>query len=652
MQALDPGLIEGVETPGVLQRIADGMNTLGFRLTALQNFSQIAERAGHGAPFSRIAQPVDEALKMVGVGMGVTRRTLLGGKTFNDQLKVIRNIAQKVPKDRHAAIRGLQETLSRKEILATRGIVEGKKGMTVVERQTARIVEGAGLRDHIPRLIALTRSARALEKGKKAFLKRSSDLRKGQELAPEVEEQLARLTEMAEKEVPETFEGILDFYGASKEEKMVIALLENNSKLPKDEFSSFVVSRYLVAPELKPGFKSVREQFIAENSMVPREVKVTEEVERMVNAVFAESGMDGKRQIAGFWSHARTWVESGVIPDEHLVPKRSIEWSANRFRSGELNIYETDPVHMANKLARNMLMKRHLDPVLKTANKELKRIRRIDTKTHRVMGEYLSEVSGGQHASFDRIDETIRSFMSVTGLDQASAKGLSSKVTNVLAGLAYSAAIPFRAALILRNYFQMVQFTPPRIGFKYFYEGLKRAMTPEGYREALERGVIPVDVVPLHAATEILPQEIAKALGPFALKYRQVFDAGFRWYRKADDLGRAVAYHGVQARINRYLPEYMGGKINWETFKSRAKINTFDSNEVAEYTRLFKDGQIDEAGKYLGGRLAGDAQFRYGGANHPAGWGSIYGRLFGQFGTWPVQYKDYLVKGLTRGSAK
>jgi hypothetical protein len=50
--------------------------------------------------------------------------------------------------------------------------------------------------------------------------------------------------------------------------------------------------------------------------------------------------------------------------------------------------------------------------------------------------------------------------------------------------------------------------------------------------------------------------------------------------------------------------------------------------------------------------LARETIFRYGHANHPSGWGSIYGRLFGQFGTWPVQYKDYLLQGVTRGTAK
>jgi hypothetical protein len=192
---------------------------------------------------------------------------------------------------------------------------------------------------------------------------------------------------------------------------------------------------------------------------------------------------------------------------------------------------------------------------------------------------------------------------------------------------------------------------PPRIGWRHFYRGLERALTKEGFGEAAKRGVIPVDVVPLHGATEILPK-FQKVLSPLGLKYRRIIDAGFRWYRSADDVGRAVAYHGTKSRIAEHLPDYMSGKIKWETFKSRAKINTFDSNDIATYERMFNAGQIEEAGNYLGGQLASEAHFRYGHANHPAGWGSIWGRMFGQFGTWPVQYKDFLLNGLARGSAK
>jgi len=85
-------------------------------------------------------------------------------------------------------------------------------------------------------------------------------------------------------------------------------------------------------------------------------------------------------------------------------------------------------------------------------------------------------------------------------------------------------------------------------------------------------------------------------------------------------------------------------------FKDRAKVNTFDALDVEIFEREIRNGNYDKAVDHLGKVLANETMTRYGYADHPAGWNSVTGRLFGQFGTWPVQYKDYLLQGVTRGS--
>ncbi|KKL18187.1 hypothetical protein LCGC14_2478030, partial [marine sediment metagenome] len=503
-------------------------------------------------------------------------------------------------------LRGYVESISRQEVRATRGLFEGTQGMTTQENQLVRLIEEVGLRDHVPRLISLLRSARTLEKGNKQFKQRIKKITGRRnlpeefppEFPPELADQLRRLDKLSKEGVPDSFEGILEAYGASNEEKLIIMQLDKLGRLSKDDFSSFVVSRYLMAPELKPGFKTIKEQYIAENALNAQEVRAAQEVEKMLEAAFAESGLSARRQIAGYWSHARVWSEFGLTPDsfmERMIPKRSVEWSANRFRSGELNVYETDPVFMANKYTRGLFMKRHVDPVLKVANKELKRMRGIDAGTHRVMSEYINEIMGAQHTTFTRIDATLASFLKSTGVNPTRAKGLSAKITNEFTGLAYKAAIPFRPVNILRNFFQQVQMIPPRVGFKHYYKGLEKAFTKEGYEEAVRRNIIPADIIPVHASAEVLPAELNKALKPLGLKYQRIFDAGFRWYKYPDDIGRTAAFHSIKSRINAHIVDYETGKITWEVFKSRAKINTFDSNDIAEFTRILNTENSTEA---------------------------------------------------------
>lgn len=672
LQDVSPGLPEGSETPGVLQRLADSLNTLLFRITGSANYAQTAERVGHGKAFTEIHRPLQDAVLEVGRQMGRIPRSLLEGRTFNQQLERIQNFAKRITKDRFPLIKLLVETQSRQDILATRGVFGSVTGMTRAERDVAQFIEKLGLKDDVPRLLSLNRSARALDKGLKTFRKRVGKLtqnikrlpeqtieQRTQQLAeagvhPEIAEQIARLEEIA-TDIPETYEGILEAYGLSGEEKAVMKALETYGKLSKDDFSSFVVSRYLTSPTKKEGFATIREQLIAEHGITAQEVLVADEVDLMLQAAFRESGMNAKRQIAGYWSHMSSWTEHGLVTDrfmERMVPKRTVQWTGSAFRSGELNVYESDPVLMAAKYTRGLFSKRYVEPALKRANAELKSIRGIDTRTWRVMREYINEITGTPHASFNKADATIASFLRSLGMSPSLARGRSAKIVNALASLAYGAAIPFRSALILRNYFQMVQMIPPRIGFKYFFRGIDAAIEKDGFAEVIKRNIIPTDVVPLHAGTEILPQTAERTLKPLGLLYRRLFDMGFRWYRRADDFGRAVAFFGTKARINDFLPDFMSGRISWETFASRAKINTFDSNDIAEFRRLLSEVSSDEAASYLGKQLASEAHFRYGHASHPAGWGSIYGRLFGQFGTWPVQYKDFMLNGLARGSAK
>jgi hypothetical protein len=82
------------------------------------------------------------------------------------------------------------------------------------------------------------------------------------------------------------------------------------------------------------------------------------------------------------------------------------------------------------------------------------------------------------------------------------------------------------------------------------------------------------------------------------------------------------------------------------------KILTFDDTERLGFEALWKQGRQREAIEYASTVFADRALFLYGNANHPVGWGSTYGVAFGQFGTWPVQYLDWMMKGLSRGTFK
>lgn len=637
------------ESGSWLTTVINAVNYFAPVFTSLGSFAKSVEELGLGAAYSRVFRPLQDASRRVFFEMGAVPREALGGKTFDDQLRLIRDLASHVKKNRQETVVRYIESLSRQEVETAGGLLE--RGMTAEELKVAKVLDNLGMANEVPRLLSIERLARGFLGNRKKFLSKLNRM-EATGVSDEVRRVLREIRQLTEVDAaPDTIEGIFDALGLSNEEKLAIDLLNRGRSLGKDTFSTFVVSRWLAAPELKSSFKNARAQFAAENKMAVTELKLAEELDRHFKAAFGTAGLDSKRELAGYWPHLRTYIENGLVPDNEfmrqILPPKSLGWSAQKFRSGELDVYTTDPVLAAYKHVRGLFMSKHFDPALKdVARPALRELKQSDPRSFRIMVDYVRELQGRPHASFKRVNQAIATLARVMG--HPVPERLAERFVNGAVAMSYNAAIPFRAATILRNYFQM-SLTPARIGPRAFFDGLETALTPEGYKEAVKHLAVPTGVVPLHAATEIFKPRF---IGPLRLRMSKIFEAGLNWYKKPDDIGRAAAFHGMRSRASRHLPDYMAGRIDFETFKSRAKVNTFKETDVTEFERLFKAGQMQEGIDFLGARLADEVHFTYGHANHPAGWGGIAGRLFGQFGTFPVQYKDFLLQGISRGSTK
>jgi hypothetical protein len=567
-----------------------------------------------------------------------TPKEFLNGRTLTQQLKLIQEIQRKVGRKRSSVVRGLIEYLPREEIEA--GILTGE-AMTGNAIAVGRRLQELGVHQDVARLTAQLQLMENAIRSKEEFLTRILPQQLARrDLDPLVRETLLRIEAMSE-EVPSTIEGMARAIGLSDQElKAVntirrILLDEHPGVKPSDLFT---ISRWGDARPLAEGFNTGRAQFIAENAMNELEIQLATEVQRMMYSGFGDA-VQGSRMIAGYWGHMRKWIDAGFRPDRksdllrQIVPDEFFDWASIRLQSGELDVYETDMVLLAYKIARSLLMREHFDPHVSGMREVLRTLKGTDIRSHRIMSEYLDELLGIPHTSFRRLNTAVERSMKILGF-RGNHRRTAERLVNNMTALAYGASIPFRISLILRNYYQMVQMIPARIGGQWFERGLRQAMTKEGFEQAVQAGAVPLGITPVFASTEALGVEVLRGAN---LRIRRLFEKGFDWYRKADDIGRAAAYHGQRGRIMHYYDQFAKGNITWETFRARSKVNMFDSNDIAIH---------------MGNQLAREAHFRYGGANHPAGWGSVPGRLFGQFGTWPVQYKDFLVQAMTRGSIR
>ena len=630
------------------------------RITAMENFTKSVEegllKQGETVrPWRDVFRPLQLAMTAVNNSFALTKHAALGDVTFNTFIRDMSTKARGMKKDAREKVTELVEYLSREEIAAPGGLLE--RGMTATELKLSKTIVDAGMVEQMPKLIALSNVINGFLKGtgRKELLERMIT---NTERAPKEAREVYNTLRKALQDVPDSgFQDLVSYLGLPQEEELFLKLIEIAGKEgTKDTFSIMAVTRHAMARPLGKGFKTGREQFIAENGLSSIQVSIANDIDKLMAVAFEGSGIDPKRMLGGYWPHMRVMGRRGLRPEHFDDIPEGIKWAAQRFRTGELSLYEVDPILGSLKHVRNMLKAKQLDPIMKDVKKALNEIKQVDERTGRYLDEYLNEITGVPHESFARLQQIFDRVAVAIGKPGRLDPDTARKVVNTLTGLVYGATIPFRAALIARNYFQMLQMIPPRIGWKYFQAGLRQAVNKEGpaFQEAVAAGAVPPNVLPVFGSTSIWETGdlLGQATSRFGEVYQTIFDRGFRWYKQADDVARAAAYHGQRARLRDAVSRMKKGEINFEKMMQEGKVTTYRESDQLFFRELMAENKYEEAIEHISVTLARETIFRYGQANHPAGWGSVYGRLFGQFGTWPVQYKDFLAQGLTRGTTK
>ena len=386
----------------------------------------------------------------------------------------------------------------------------------------------------------------------------------------------------------------------------------------------------------------------------------------------------------------RQFIDVGIYPGMHnlggvsklssiLDSLEGRQVLTRRVLSGHLNPYELHPVFSATKHVRNMVMREHFDESFDAAVKEVRNIaareagtreaRPDQTRVGKILTNYLHELEGLPHEDFKNLTAMMRKVGQFTGtkIDDR----LAERLVNTLVMVSSQATIPFRPALIVRNAVAGPMFVAPVMGGQAYWHGVKAALgaadggkysleaMKESISRAIKAGAIDPNVLPIHASSEIFGVETAMLganAGPKVSQamflWRDAFDMGFSFYRSADDLGRVVAFEAGRFRVNKYVKQYIDKKINLDQFKELAKVKTFNEAVEREFEQLVLGDRFGEAADFIGKSMADKAHQLYGNANHPPGWGGVPGRLFGQFGTFPVQYLNTVLEGVTRGTVK
>lgn len=655
-----PGVVGRAREAGAsrVQAVARGIDLLFPWATSARRFFQSAQSAGFG-PAEATFDLGQQAMRKVRQELLSVPRPILGGKTFAEQLAIIQELKFSVAREAKKLGKNAQESVetvtdftefaTKQEIEKAGGLIN--RAMNKLEKQLSEDITKLGIEQQMPRLYGIARVMNgATRDGEIAEIVRLTKKKLNIPKRPNQAQKDALLAEMFPRFAERGTNDWRAFHGVKIADAFFV-------KGDLDVINPMLVMRHASAPSLKKGFTTGQQMFAAERKLTGTQRQLARETEKLFNASFDFAGLDSKRFITGYWPHIRELQKWGMGPDEAFIKASIPEFvdaTALRLRTGELDVYTKDPVKAAFKHIRGLTMKKHFDPVLPQMKRGTEAVRVRSERIARLLDEYTLELMGHPHKSFTKVGKAVSESMAAMG--RPVTETWVEDIMNDLLSFAYGATIPYRPALIARNYFQLVQTIPSRVGWEDFFEGVARTRAKEGYEHAVKTGAVTPNATPLEFAERTIDAEMRRL--PFKMK--RLMNRGFQWYRDADEYGRSVALHGQRSRIEKAIGRHRTrfgsipepGGTGWNTFLEDAKVMTFSQPEIATFTRTWQTQGIEAAKDYLGVQLAGDTMFRYGLANHPAGWGSIYGRMFGQFGTWPVQFKDFFIQGMTRGTAK
>jgi hypothetical protein len=228
----------------------------------------------------------------------------------------------------------------------------------------------------------------------------------------------------------------------------------------------------------------------------------------------------------------------------------------------------------------------------------------------------------------------------------------------------YYANMAFQVGMVGRNYLQTLQTTYPAIGGKHtgaaIRYGLKWRKDAGLQKQMMDYGVIARDayVEPLRDVQRFIAESsAADKLGSAPAKIMDALDKGVQWYQSADNFNRVVAFRAQYTKAREAADDFLAKKSTWTEFIDRSgarnRVEGWDSGlGVLVKEALVRDGNADLASALLAKDFMTASQFLYSRGNVPYAMQSSLGRFFGQYGTWPAYYVEFMINQVRRGSPR
>jgi len=405
--------------------------------------------------------------------------------------------------------------------------------------------------------------------------------------------------------------------------------------------------------------------------------KVLDEVGSHFNDLADTFDIPDEQRLGGYFAHLRNFKNDEIIAGRDGAPV----FTSELLRTGEMSEFDRDPINVLARYINSGYSNRFTKAALDNAYEYINHTTaQMTDPAHgdyvkRLLTEnYVNELRGIPHASTSFAEKIINGV-----LDRMGAKSdvsVRRDIVNTWLSLSSSATIGFRPVQGIRDFHNFSSTFYTRFGaerLSNLYTMMSR-VTPQELEQAgiiakseigesasaamAREGTIPtLGPISVLTAQERLQNSIAARTQPFREAIQKTADAGIKWglqhnvYQWAHAASYLESSTRAMAELNKLANlEYGTG----DGAKSRAYdnlfLNSYDPPVAAYFDKLVTEGKFRDAADFLGRATSFETVSTFGLANHPAGWGTNTGRLFGQFGNWPVWARTTLARMLSRGT--
>ena len=549
-----------------------------------------------------------------------------------------------------------------REALSVQDILQGKLGRVPTQAEMSSAIDWSGKKDgeavDMQKLYIYTRErSELLQDYQKALDNMSKATQQGNQ-------GMMAIRDMAIKDLQQRMSALDAKHAITTKERRVADEMDQIRKAGDLDKQSLLYTSMITDKWTNPALDVDRATYAARNGMNAKQIQIAELIDAFYNKMADAFGIENNRRLGAYTNHYRQYGEepaelTSLQRKPGLAGSYDREFASSMIRSGEIYHFEDNPfVAMANYIHQGFKTK-YLTPVIDVAQKaavvELNKIQNPGIKfmAQEYTRQYVDGAKGKPPIIDKYLQDGLQNTLSHVGINMSN-DGVK-RWFNAFLSWSSAAMLAGKPELALRDMGTYTIMSTSRLGPEWTGNAMKAmydGRAEEIFKQGKVAGMTANDFQSMQEMWGALDQfengtsekitNLMQQAGNAAIKYNG--------QKSVFQLLYAGTYAMGMEKVTPLLKDFYKGKLTSEQFAEQAKLHTFDAPIANQFINLVNQGRELEAVEFFSRQLAVETAFIHGFNDHPYLWNSVAGRLFGQFGTYPVSALNFVSRLATRGT--